>query len=77
MHEMQTIVTDVCGVSHSLSVSLFIHPSVGLSLVQHVQCVGGHLVQPLLNYFGLLFLVLVTMNMLRCMIMQFILILTF
>jgi len=43
MHEMQTIVTNVCGVCLSVtrlnSASLF----------------GGHLVQPLPNHFGFLF----------------------
>jgi len=38
MHEMQTIVTDVCGVCLSVSLSVM----------------WAHLVQPLPNYFGLL-----------------------
>jgi len=42
MHEMQTIVTDVCGVC----------PSVCLS---RGSTVCGAFVQPLPNYFGLLF----------------------
>jgi len=44
MHEMETIVTDVCGVCLSVC------SSVSLSVV------WGHLLQPLPNHFGLLLL---------------------
>jgi len=47
MHELQTVVTDVCCVC--LSVGL----SVSVSTCQSVSH-GGHSVQPLPNHFGLL-----------------------
>jgi len=50
MHEMQTIVTDVRGVSTvGLSVSL------SVTRLNSASLCGGHLVQPLPNHFGLLF----------------------
>jgi len=49
MHEMQTIVTNACGVCLLLCLS---H---GSTRRQHVLCAQGRSVQPLQNYFGLLF----------------------
>jgi len=56
MHEMQSIVTDVCGVCQSVhqSVSLFV---TRLNSVAHAVCVA-HLLQPLPDYFDLLFYLL-------------------
>jgi len=51
-HEMQTIVTDVLGVC--LSLCPFVILSHGW-IRRRVQCVRGHSVQPLPNYFGFLF----------------------
>jgi len=48
MHEMWTIVIDFCGVCLSISLS------VTWSTQLHMQCVWGHLVQPLPNHFGIL-----------------------
>jgi len=45
MYEMQTIVTDDRGVCLSVCLSRG-------STRQRVQCVRGHSMQPLLNYFG-------------------------
>jgi len=51
MHKMQTIVTDVCSVCQSVTNAL--NDLVAASLQARVVC-GGHSVQPLTNYFGLL-----------------------
>jgi len=51
MHEMQTIVIDVC------CVSLSVCPSRGS--VNSASLCGGHTVQPLPNYFGLLLVIVI------------------
>jgi len=52
MHEMQTIVNDVCGVC--LSVCHAAQIGAGAGSVRRVPCARGHLVQPSPNAFGLL-----------------------
>jgi len=54
MHEMQTTVTDVCNVC----LSVFSSVCLSRGSINSISVCGGHLVQPLPNYCGLLFCLL-------------------